>query len=163
MIQTKKNCVILEVCLQCVWTPYDLRKEQRALLAISQHVELIQHQGITNAHCVTAQKSAILIYFVAEAWNHASFDLSNTIIADVLQLTSTRVENKVCLLQSRPVLPETLEYYKVKIFMKVTFFNLLKPTSNVMDQEVYIHELKFYHTVCVFCICLRTNSDFGPI
>jgi hypothetical protein len=47
--------------------------------------------------------------------------------------------------------------------MKVSFFNLLKPTGYVMNQEVYIQQFKFYHTVCVFCICLRTISDFGPI
>jgi hypothetical protein len=138
-------------------------------VAILQHVVVIQHQGITTAQCVMAQKSAILIYFVAEPRNHASFDLLDTYLiratatADVLQLTSTRVENKVCILQSCPVLPETLEEDKVQICMKVTFLMLLKPTGYVMHQEVYIQEFKFCHTVCVFCIYLRTNSDFGPI
>ena len=108
----KKIGAILEICLQRVWKPCDIyiyiyikKKEKCFLLAISQHVVVIQRQGITTTYSVIAQRSAILIYFVAKAWNHASCDLLDTYLvratatADVLQLTSTKVENKVCLLQ----------------------------------------------------------------
>ena len=45
----------------------DLKKEKCVLLAISQHVVVIQRKGITTTHCVIALRNAILIYFVAKA------------------------------------------------------------------------------------------------
>jgi len=31
-------------------------------------------EGITTTHCTIVQKSAVLIYFVAEAWNHVKLN-----------------------------------------------------------------------------------------
>jgi len=45
-----------------------------------------------------------------------------------------------------------------------SYINLLKSTAYVMHQQVNIQE--FYiqpHCMCVFCICLRTNSDCCPM
>jgi hypothetical protein len=41
--------------------------------------------------------------------------------------------------------------------------NLLKPTGHVMHHQFNIQELYILPTLYMFCIYLRTNSDFCPI
>ena len=45
---------------------------------------------------------------------------------------------------------------------RIPFVNLLKPTGYVMYQQFNIQQLYVLPTLCiyVFCIHLRTNSDF---
>jgi len=47
----------------------------------------------------------------------------------------------------------------------ISSVNLLEPTGHVMHQQVYTFNnlLPFPHCIYVFCIYLRTNSNFCPI
>jgi hypothetical protein len=81
------------------------------------------------------------------------------------QSRNTGTPRKSCLSATFPITNSTFSgvIKVIKNLCTFSYINLLKSTACVMHQ-VNIQEFYFRpHCMCVFCIYLRTNSDYCPI
>jgi len=56
-------------------------------------------------------------------------------------------------------------YVFMSYYMRAVSFNPLKPSGHYMYHQFNIHQLYVLptHCICVFCVDLRTNSDYFPL